>query len=369
MWEYLFREERERSAKARKDVPLWFRGAAESNFLGAGKYPGQGMKTSKKSGKFGIVGVMIRSWRYSLAVLLFFFCAAPRGAAGGFGENAIWVAHHWARSESTPEKLNALLDAAASANTCDLYLNLGVLEGDGDLRIAGQAARFVSEVGAYNRRKGTGLIVLAWINADSREVDLSKARVRKRIVGLAVRLMGLGYGGLVYDIEPNPKEPNDLLALLEESRKAIGWSRALVVYSSPWGEEYDSWHWDSDFYLVASKPATYLELGLYNSRQEDIGDYHEWIRDNLVNVTQSVAEEKRGVIRLALPAHDAAGDQTVSHHVKTEGLSTALSGVKRAWQDVRIRHEAIGGVSAYGEWCMDSREWELLRGLDVGGKR
>ncbi len=284
----------------------------------------------------------------------------PGQAAVRLNDNAIWIDNRWALNGASEVKLRNLFGRIARLGITDIYLDMGRLKEDGSLPRPEQIAFFKKAVYDFNRWRKTRLNLLAWLKADGSKMDLTKEQVRRKIISTVENLIASDFKGVIYDIRPNPKPPEAFLALLEESRKTIGWSRILAVRASAWGKEYDRWHWGSEFYESASKPVSYLELDLFDSQATDKSGYYEWIENNLVNITQSIPATKREVLRLSLPAHNDKTDESAAHRIIIENMKTSLEGVRRALTDIRTRKKAISGFSIFSEQDMDDEEWQLI---------
>ncbi len=291
----------------------------------------------------------------------------PGQAEVCLNDNAIWIDNRWAAAGASEAKLRSLFDRIAKLGITDIYLEVGTFKKDGSLlgtsptlSLPEPIVFFKKAVCDFNQLRKTRLNLLAWLKADGSNIDLTKERTRREIIFAVEYLIGSGFRGVIYDIHPNPKPPGAFLALLEESRKTIGWSRALAVRASAWGAEYDRWHWDSEFYQSASKPVSYLEVCLFDSRTTDKSEYYEWIENSLVNITQSIPVAKQDVLRLSLPAHNDKSDESATHRVIVENLETSLAGVRRALPDIRIRKKAISGFSVFSEQDMNEKEWGLV---------
>ncbi|GAA0400683.1 membrane protein [Acrocarpospora corrugata] len=162
-------------------------------------------------------------------VLRLDYAGTPAPWAKSTGNDALWLGHAWVDGRRTAADVNTL--AARLGAMKDVYVHSGPLDADGTLPTAKypNAANLLT----WWKARLPGVRLSAWLGQtvnpdDEGHLDLADPATRARVVAGAKALVDLGFDGIHYDFEPVPDGDPDYLALMRETRQAIG-ARVLSV--------------------------------------------------------------------------------------------------------------------------------------------
>ncbi|MEV6791091.1 hypothetical protein AB0M87_03635 [Streptomyces sp. NPDC051320] len=138
------------------------------------------------------------------------------------GRDAIWLGHAWVDGRKKAADVDALAARLKGTGLRDLYVHAGPLEHNGTLPAA-RYARAKWLIDAVHR-KLPGVRVQAWLgdelNTESPDgLDLDRAASRSAMVVSARQIIGTGFEGVHFDLEPLHSGDRHYLALLDRLRK------------------------------------------------------------------------------------------------------------------------------------------------------
>ncbi|GIH27648.1 membrane protein [Acrocarpospora phusangensis] len=163
------------------------------------------------------------------ALLRLDYAGTPAAWAKSTGNDALWLGHAWVDGRRTAADVDAL--AARLGAMKDVYVHSGPIDADGTLPPAKYAN--AANLLTWWKARLPQVRISAWLGQtvnpdDEGYLVLSDAAVRARVVAGAKALVGLGFDGIHYDFEPVDDGDPSYLALMRETRQAIG-SAALSV--------------------------------------------------------------------------------------------------------------------------------------------
>ncbi|MEO3856294.1 glycosyl hydrolase family 18 protein [Acrocarpospora sp. B8E8] len=157
------------------------------------------------------------------AMLRLDYAGTPAPWAKSTGNDALWLGHAWVDGRRTAADVNTL--AARLGSMKDVYVHSGPLDANGTLPTAKypNAANLLT----WWKARLPGVRISAWLGQtvnpdDEGHLNLADQATRARVVVGAKALVDLGFDGIHYDFEPVDDGDADYLALMRETRQAIG---------------------------------------------------------------------------------------------------------------------------------------------------
>lgn len=208
-----------------------------------------------------------------------------------------------------------------------------------------------------------GVEVLPWIGGVlGRHALPEDLGWRRQFVASAVALLVAHprLAGVHLNIEPWPSGDRDLLALLEELRRALptGKLLSLAAYPPP-ALVHPSLdvHWELDYLAEVAVRCDQVAFMMYDTALRWPKPYRwlvaDWTREVLQTVPPGV-----GVL-VGLPAYDDAG---VGYHVpEVEDLGNGLLGLHAGLASFESLPAHYLGAAIYSDWELDAAEWALWR--------
>ncbi|MEW9531553.1 hypothetical protein [Microbispora sp. NPDC049125] len=172
-----------------------------------------------------VLAVPVVLWLAATAALRLQFTGSPAAWTKTTGHDALWMGHAWVDGRRGAADMDALAARLRGSGIRDVYVHSGPLGYDGALDPAKYpgARSFL----ASWRQKLPGVRVSAWLGQTVNDnglphLDLGDAAARARIVEGARAMVALGFDGIHYDFEPVQDGDAAFLAMLRETRQAIG---------------------------------------------------------------------------------------------------------------------------------------------------
>ncbi|NEA34079.1 hypothetical protein [Streptomyces sp. SID13031] len=136
------------------------------------------------------------------------------------GQDAIWLGHAWVDGRKSAADIAALAQQLQGTGIRDLYVHAGPLEHDGSLPLAtvSPKARWFTDAVHQALPK---LRVQAWLGdvlqpEKNPGMDLDDAAVRTRVTESSEQVLGQGFDGIHFDMEPVRSGSKGFLALLDQ---------------------------------------------------------------------------------------------------------------------------------------------------------
>jgi hypothetical protein len=295
---------------------------------------------------------------------------------GSQGTNALWLGHTWVGDGHTEAEYAALAARLRRARISDALFHTGPLAADGTVpparyphaeALLAALARHAPEIraqaylGQVERRAGGPL-------------DLGEAAVRGRIATTADGLLGLGFEGIHFDIEPVYPGDADYLDLLERTRKVTAAHGAvlsvaleeLTPFPGPLPGLIDALPGvrrpaqPTPAYLVeVAGRVDQIAIMTYGSLLPTdylFGRYVAWQTERLAEL---VAD--RVTVFVGVP--------TENHPWRpAETVAAGLRGVRKGLAEVDDERAARIGVAVFADWTTTDAEWaDYQRGWVAAG--
>lgn len=202
-------------------------------------------------------------------------------------------------------------------------------------------------------------------------VNLSDVAIRERIAQFCVDLLRReGFDGIHLDSEPIPTDEENVLALLDEVRNALGPTSTLSLATRRiWPLFPDvRWPlvgqvaWRASYYREVSRRVDQIAVMTYDSALPLAFLYRQWTRFQVIEISRAV--DGSGVqLFFGIPTSE---EKTWTHWPWAENMRSGLQGVIEGLNDREARPAAVTGVAIYPYWETDETEWGIYQELWLG---
>ncbi|MEO5878038.1 MAG: hypothetical protein ABIQ26_23850 [Streptosporangiaceae bacterium] len=298
---------------------------------------------------------------FGLAALLFvqnwvWWQVEPQ--ARGTATNGLWARHQWVGQAHTEAEYQAFAALVRQNRISDVFFHTGPLEADGSVPPWKYAHAW--ELTSAMRRLAPEVRIQAYLGQIRSVLRLDDPTVRDRIVETGEIMIGLGFDGLHYDIEPVRPDDAAFLDLLDRTRpvtKLLSVSieqLTLVDPLSPLLRKVPGY--------PARPTGAYLRKLAARSDQvaimtydtalptgSTVGRHFAWHTEQTLKLIGDRTTVFIGVPTYAPQMH------------WSEDLPTALRGVRRGIDALPRQPLRPYGVAIYPEWTTSPREWAQYR--------
>jgi hypothetical protein len=148
------------------------------------------------------------------------YAGTPSADARSRGHDALWLGHAWVDGRKTPADITALARQLDGTGIRDLYVHTGPLEHDGSLPLATVSPKARWFVDAVHQAM-PNVRVQAWLGdvvlpQKDPGMNLDDAAVRDRVTASSEQVLGQGFDGIHFDLEPLQSGDKSFLALLDQ---------------------------------------------------------------------------------------------------------------------------------------------------------
>jgi hypothetical protein len=285
----------------------------------------------------------------------------PSGRVVNRGENALWLRYTWAFGERSPDDAARLAERLESHGIRDAYFHVRSILPDGSLKYRGRLR--TEELNRRMELLAPKVRRIAWIYAGNPQglgaVDLARSEVRRQMADEAEWLVKEGgLDGVQWDYEICPDGDQNLLRLLEETRKVLP-SEAFLGAAVPGGypPPLSGFGWSPGYFGEVAKRCDGVAIMAYDSAAYLPRAYVGWITQQTILVTRAVAAANPHCrVILGVPTY---GDGTPSHNPHAENLRLALLGVRNGLAngaDLAVWQ----GVGLFADYTTDENEWRTF---------
>ena len=291
------------------------------------------------------------------------------------GRNGIWLRHDWVGRGKTAGDYAQLATTLRELHITDAYFHAGPLRADGSIDRNGilHAPNLLANL----RKFAPEIRVQAWLGqvvmaGGGGPLDLSKERVRSRIVATADELLALGFAGINYDLEPIYSGDRTFLDLLHRT-KTVTRARGKILSAAVCRPEpvrglehaarlfarYPG-YWRREYFLRVAAELDQVAVMTYDSAIAVPALYRgmvAWI------VRWSIDRGLPDVL-IGVPTYEA----TRSHYPWVESVGNTLAGLRDGLAGVEKERRAGVGAAIYAEWTTSAKEREEFLNHWIGGK-
>jgi hypothetical protein len=301
----------------------------------------------------------------AIAALRLQYAGTPPTDAVTRGRDALWLGHSWVDGRKTSADAARLADTLRGTGVHDLYVHVGPLE-DGTLDPAVRP-RSTPLVRALHRALPSAR-VLAWVGGvvGSEGLDLDRSATRDRIAGAALDVLGDGFDGVHYDLEPVASGDSGLLALLQATRAAMVSRGAVLSVAAPrleplpgmaraaaigpgWGTQ-----WTPGYLGEVARSVDQVVLMAYDTGLPVESLYGGYVARQTHLALRAVPETTD--LLIGVPAFH---DENHGHHAGAETVRAALRGVRLGLSEDVARQRF--GVALYVDYAATDADWQAYR--------
>jgi Glycosyl hydrolases family 18 len=297
------------------------------------------------------------------------------GAHFNKGSNAVWLGVEWVNEPHDESEIAALARDLRGRQIRYVYAYTSYLKPDGEFnQTYAHAAEFIRTLKASQ----PDLNVQAWIGLPLKQADifgsgyvnLGEATAQQQIAAFCADLIQTGFDGIHLDPEPIPSGDANVLALLQEVRRAIGPDATLSIATPriwPIFPErlppfIGAIAWDADYYGQIAQRVDQVAVMVYDSGLPWPELYRLWGRFQVIQVTRAV-DGTDAKLLFGVPASE---EKTFTHWPNAENMTSGLRGVIDGLNDADARPFAVTGVAVYPDWETDAAEWATYESLWLG---
>jgi hypothetical protein len=276
------------------------------------------------------------------------------------GQNAAWIGVEWVNEVHTTNEIKALADDLKQHQIVYVFAYTSYLKDSGVFNPTyAHAADFIRTLKAAQ----PDLKVLAWIGLPLSYVDLGNASVRQKVKTFCADVVSQsGFDGLHLDPENIADGDQNVLALLDETRQAIGPHMILsIATQKAWPVFADAppsqWIgpilWSSGYFREVARRVDQVAVMIYDSGLASPLLYRQWSRFQVIQVSKALAESHIQLF-FGVPTSE---EETPTHHVSGENITSGLTGIIDGLNDDEARPDAVTGVAIYPYWETDAAKW------------
>lgn len=280
----------------------------------------------------------------------------------------MWLGVEWVNEPHTESEIAAMARDLHQRQIRYVYAYASYLKPDGKFNLTyAHAAEFIHALKASH----PDLNVQAWIGLPlGGYVNLAEVPIRQQIATFCADLIQVGFDGVHLDPEPVLGGDANVLALLEDVRRAIG-PEATLSIATPriWPVFLERMPpslgvvaWSSDYYGQIAQRVDQIAVMIYDSGLPLPELYRLWSRFQVIQVTRAV--DGTGVdLLFGVPASE---EKTLTHWPNAENMTSGLRGVIDGLNDADARPSAVTGVAIYPDWETDAAEWAIYESVWLG---
>ena len=311
----------------------------------------------------------------------------PRVAATGGTQyssaSSVWMRYWWFTGDRSPDELEAELTKLWSHGIQHHYFCVGQIGPDGQLeRGHPNAARVIGELYERQRDRMPGDWVIspvAWVivlnERAGGDVDITDPSVRAKMVEEAVWLVEeAGFRGIQWDWEYAPGATDELIALVRETKEAVGEGIPVSVTTPPWMPwPLQRWGWSEEDFTRIGAECDEIAVMCYDTGMYLPRAYVWLVRQQVVHVANALADRAGYCgFYIGVPTYGDEGSLP-SHHAHAENLRMALKGLQEGFAEAQEEHPNLGiamfgGPAIFANWTTEEDEWETWDELWAEGQ-
>lgn len=237
------------------------------------------------------------------------------------------------------------LDVLKAHGVRYLFVDVGDTAPDGSLETSdAEIKNFLFLISNYEGQRGYDFVLLPYSEVIASKYNISSEVFAENFLGTYARLKGLGFDGVLVDIEnlESPEERASYLSLLGGIRERLP-NSIISVYAGHISGLDTGWTWSPDFYRSVSDRADIISASAYDSGIEDDEEYRSYIRDQ---VSVLASQNFSSYFLFAVPTHKDA----------PETIENAL--IAYSEEIKKYPPNRFLGVCVFAEWTADKSEWE-----------
>lgn len=285
------------------------------------------------------------------------------------GENGLWLRYTWYFGEKSDAEVRELARALTDRQIRYAYFHVRFIRKDGSLRY--RYLDHARRLTAALHRGAPGVKLLAYAYAASQKgegpvVNLTNPVVRKRMAAEAAWLVReCGFDGVQWDYEICADGKPGYLALLRETRAAMGPGKILSVATPVWYPwPLNRLGWSESWFASVARECDQVAVMVYDTGFWTPRSYTWLARQQAIHVTGTVARGNPACrVLLGIPTY---GKGFPSHNPRAENIEIALKGVREVMAAPGANKRVFAGVAPFADYTTDSAEWGSYHRLWLG---
>jgi hypothetical protein len=287
-------------------------------------------------------------------------------SARSSGHDALWMGHAWVDGRRGQAEVDALAERLRRTGIRDLFVHAGPLSYNGGLdpRLDPRARWLTGQL----HRLLPGVRVQAWLGdiVGPGHLDLQDPGTRARILASDRQILGDGFDGIHYDLEPVGDGDPGYLALLTASHVMLGAGHKTLSIAVDQIEPVsglrvpEQWifsrpHWWSSGYLHAvATRVDEVALMTYDTGMQDRASYTGYVRRETGLALAAVPPTV--TVLMGVPAYYAS---SLGHNGSAETVGAALRGIRLAIGPGQVRRPF--GVALYADYSATFSDWNTYK--------
>lgn len=283
-------------------------------------------------------------------------------SARSSGHDALWMGHAWVDGRRGQAEVDALAARLRRTGIRDLFVHAGPLSDNGGLdpRLDPRASWLTGQL----HRLLPAVRVQAWLGdiVGPGHLNLQDARTRARILASDRQILGDGFDGIHYDLEPVGDGDPGYLALLTASHALLSAEHKTLSAAVDQIEPVsglripEQWifgraHWWSSGYLhMVATRVDEVALMTYDTGMQDRASYTGYIRHETRLALAAVPPTV--TVLMGAPAYYAS---SLGHNGSAETVGAALRGIGLAIGPGPVRRPF--GVALYADYSATASDW------------
>ncbi len=239
------------------------------------------------------------------------------------------------------------LDVLRNHKVKYLFVDVGNMDDYGKITTPEtEIKNFLDFMNKYEKEKNYDFILLPYSEVIASDYNIASESFKGNFVNDYVRFAGMGFDGLLVDIEGMPSEVRgDYLDLLARLRKRLPPNSVISVYAGSLSDSPNEWEWGSSFYRQVSYRVDLISATGYDTDLTNPDEYKGYIKEQVSKITSGNFNTK---FLFAVPTHKPY-PETVEN-----ALSAYTSEIRNHPENNFL------GVVVFAEWTADKQEWDVF---------
>ncbi|MGY4980411.1 hypothetical protein ACWCYL_25235 [Streptomyces sp. 900105755] len=294
------------------------------------------------------------------------YAGDPKAGTYSRNRDALWLGHAWVDGRRTDADVTALAARLADTGIRDLYVHAGPLEHNGTLPTSAcpKARWLITAV----HRKLPGVRVQAWLGDELAPekpdaMHLEKKATRDAVVKSARQVVGAGFDGVHFDLEPLHSGDRNYLALLDALRPATPLLSVaahqidpLPAFHSFWGTVtgHPKW-WSQEYFGQVARRVDQIAVMSYDTMQPLQSLYGGYVAQQ-TSLALEVTPADTDLL-MGLPFYH---ENRFGHWAHAETVPAAVRGVRLGLSRTDP-DRATFGVALYVDFAATEDDWTSYR--------
>ncbi|MFI6337068.1 hypothetical protein [Streptomyces sp. NPDC050535] len=284
--------------------------------------------------------------------------------------DALWLGHAWIDGRKTDADVEALARQLGDTGIRDLYVHAGPLEHDGSLPESAypRADRLIGAV----HRELPGVRVQAWLGdvlagEGPEGLRLEREKTRAAVVGSTEQVLGAGFDGVHFDLEPLHSDDRDYLSLLDDLH-AVTRDRGVALSVAAHQIDpfpaansirgtltgHPKW-WTQEYFGQVARRVDQIALMSYDTALPLASLYGGYVAQQ-TSLALEVTPETADLL-MGLPFFH---EDDLSHHEAAETVEAAVRGTRLGLSRTDRDRERFG-VALYIDFAAEESDWAAYR--------